>query len=78
MPDADEEVGDEEVGVGCAVALGTGGLRIVAVTIESVAGAGVSLPGARDVADPLAEASMLQWGLWSRQQRQNFESRAPC
>ena len=73
MPNADEEVGDEEVGVGCAVALG--GLRIVAVTIESVAGAGVSLPGARDVADPLAEASMLQWGLWSRQ---NFESRAPC
>ena len=32
MPAADEEVGDEEVGVGCAVALGTGGLRIVAFT----------------------------------------------
>ena len=33
MPAADEEVG---VGVGCAVALGTGGLRIVAVMIDTM------------------------------------------
>ena len=68
MPDADEAVVDEEVGVGCAVALGTG-LRIVAVTIEAVAGAGVSLSGALDV----ARIHSLRY--WSRQQRQNFESR---
>ena len=60
MSDADEAV---EVGVVCAVALGTG-LRIVAVTIEAVASAGRGGSARRGI-----------HGLWSRQ---NFESRVPC
>ena len=40
---------------------------VVSVTIEAIVGVGVSLLGAQDM---LAEAYMLQWGLWSRQQKQ--------